>query len=200
MLRMCGWKSSDSSFKTLSKCTRTHQCRVTQDRVSADGFSQILKSANMECIGRIKCAESVKQPGIKNSSTKSETVVLSRRKDGLHRAKEVPRDRVHEWGKNRGGWETDQGSICRRPASLFTSQSMLPTLPHNHELWVKIWNTRETSFLRRVDVLRQQTGAQSRATPHLMWLGRLVRIRPGRVPGEVRPRTHWRESACWLSW
>lgn len=52
-------------------------------------------------------------------------------------------------------------------ASLSVYQSIyVTTLPHNHELRLKIWNTRETSFLRGVDVLSLGDGERSAGGRH----------------------------------
>uniref|UniRef100_A0A8C4X372 Uncharacterized protein n=1 Tax=Erpetoichthys calabaricus TaxID=27687 RepID=A0A8C4X372_ERPCA len=100
----------------------------------------------------------------------------------------------------------------------------VPTLTYGHELWVVTERTRsriqaaEMSFLRRVrsSVIREGL----RVEPLLLriersqmrWLGHLIRMPPGRLPGEVfrarptgrrprgRPWTRWRDYVSWLAW
>ncbi|XP_054621698.1 uncharacterized protein vopp1b isoform X1 [Dunckerocampus dactyliophorus] len=109
----------------------------------------------------------------------------------------------------------------------------VPTLTYGHELWVMTERTRsrvqaaEMSFLRRVAGLSLRDRVRStvirerlRVEPLLLriersqmrWLGHLVRMPPGRLPGEVfrasptgkrprgRPRTRWRDYVSQLAW
>ncbi|XP_056896310.1 transmembrane protein 269 isoform X2 [Takifugu flavidus] len=109
----------------------------------------------------------------------------------------------------------------------------VPTLTYGHELWVMTERTRsrvqaaEMSFLRRVAGLSLRDRVRSSAIreelgvePLLLrversqmgWLGHLVRMPPGRLPGEVfracpsgrrppgRPRTRWRDYVSRLVW
>uniref|UniRef100_A0A3P9PV83 Reverse transcriptase domain-containing protein n=1 Tax=Poecilia reticulata TaxID=8081 RepID=A0A3P9PV83_POERE len=109
----------------------------------------------------------------------------------------------------------------------------VPTLIYGHELWVMTERTRsrvqaaEMSFLRRVAGLSLRDRVRSsvireglRVEPLLLhversqlrWLGHLVRMPPGRLPGEVfrarptgrrprgRPRTRWRDYVSRLAW
>ena len=109
----------------------------------------------------------------------------------------------------------------------------VPTLTYGHELWVVTERTRsriqaaEMSFLRRVAGLSLRDRVRSsvireglRVEPLLLriersqmrWLGHLVRMPPGRLPGEVfrarptgrrprgRPRTRWRDYVSRLAW
>ncbi|XP_048857101.1 uncharacterized protein LOC125724452 [Brienomyrus brachyistius] len=110
-------------------------------------------------------------------------------------------------------------------AKLSIYQSIyVPTLTYGHELWVVTERTRsrmqaaEMSFLRRVAGLSLRDGVRSsvireglRVEPLLLriersqmrWLGHLIRMPPGRLPGEVfracptgrRPRGRPREYA-----
>ncbi|KAK0135268.1 TATA box-binding protein-associated factor RNA polymerase I subunit A [Merluccius polli] len=112
-----------------------------------------------------------------------------------------------------------------RKAKLSIYQSIyVPALTYGHELWVMTERTRSRvqamSFLRRVaglslkdrvrsSVIREELGVDPlllRAERSQMrWLGHLVRMPPGRLPGEVfrarptgrrprgRPRTRWRD-------
>ncbi|KAM4551690.1 putative transposon-derived protein F52C9.6 isoform 1-T3 [Odontesthes bonariensis] len=109
----------------------------------------------------------------------------------------------------------------------------VPILTYGHELWVVTERTRsriqaaEMSFLRRVSGLSLRDGVRSSVIreglgvePLLLciergqmrWLGHLVRMPPGRLPGEVfrarptgkrprgRPRTRWRDYVSRLAW
>uniref|UniRef100_A0A8C6LRX0 Reverse transcriptase domain-containing protein n=1 Tax=Nothobranchius furzeri TaxID=105023 RepID=A0A8C6LRX0_NOTFU len=102
----------------------------------------------------------------------------------------------------------------------------VPTLTYGHELWVVTERTRsriqaaEMSFLRRVAGLSLRDRVRSSVIQEglgvdplvlhiqrsqLRWLGHVVRMPPGRLPGEVfrarptgrrpkgRPRTQWRD-------
>ncbi|XP_048880792.1 uncharacterized protein LOC125748552 [Brienomyrus brachyistius] len=119
-------------------------------------------------------------------------------------------------------------------AKLSIYQSIyVPTLTYGHELWVVTERTRsrvqaaEMSFLRRVAGLSLRDRVRSsvirrglRVEPLLLriersqmrWLGHLIRMPPGRLPGEVfracptgrrprgRPRTRWRDYVSRLAW
>jgi len=121
-----------------------------------------------------------------------------------------------------------------RKAKLSIYQSIyVPTLTYGHELWVVTERTRsriqaaEMSFLRRVSGLSLRDRVRSsvireglRVEPLLLrvergqlrWLGHLIRMPPGRLPGEVfwarptgkrprgRPRTRWRDYVSRLAW
>uniref|UniRef100_A0A3B3CJV2 Reverse transcriptase domain-containing protein n=1 Tax=Oryzias melastigma TaxID=30732 RepID=A0A3B3CJV2_ORYME len=109
----------------------------------------------------------------------------------------------------------------------------VPVLTYGHELWVVTERTRsrlqaaEMSFLRRVagrslrdrvrsSVTRRELGVEPLLLrierSQLRWLGHLVRMPPGRLPGEVfracptgrrprgRPRTRWRDYVSRLAW
>uniref|UniRef100_A0A3B5Q8Y2 Reverse transcriptase domain-containing protein n=1 Tax=Xiphophorus maculatus TaxID=8083 RepID=A0A3B5Q8Y2_XIPMA len=109
----------------------------------------------------------------------------------------------------------------------------VPTLIYGHELWVMTERTRsriqaaEMGFLRRVAGLSLRDRVRSsvireglRVEPLLLhiersqlrWLGHLVRMPPGRLPGEVfrarptgrrprgRPRTRWKDYVSRLAW
>ncbi|TWW73592.1 R2DM Retrovirus-related Pol polyprotein from type II retrotransposable element [Takifugu flavidus] len=121
-----------------------------------------------------------------------------------------------------------------RKAKLSIYRSIfVPTLTYGHELWVMTERTRsrvqaaEMSFLRRVaglslrdrvrsSAIREELGVESlllRVERNQMgWLGHLVRMPPGCLPGEVfracpsgrrppgRPRTRWRDYVSRLAW
>ncbi|TWW71143.1 hypothetical protein D4764_17G0006260 [Takifugu flavidus] len=109
----------------------------------------------------------------------------------------------------------------------------IATLTYGHELWVMTERTRsrvqaaEMSFLRRVAGLSLRDRVRSSAIweelgveplllrierSQMRWLGHLVRMPPGRLPGEVfracpsgrrppgRPRTCWRDCVSRLVW
>ncbi|TWW71616.1 hypothetical protein D4764_16G0001130 [Takifugu flavidus] len=121
-----------------------------------------------------------------------------------------------------------------RKAKLSIYRSIfVPTLTYGHELWVMTESTRsrvqaaEMSFLRRVaglslrdrvrsSAIREELGVESLLLrverSQMGWLGHLVRMPPGRLPGEVfracpsgrrppgRPRTRWRDYVSRLAW
>ncbi|TWW62402.1 hypothetical protein D4764_04G0010490 [Takifugu flavidus] len=121
-----------------------------------------------------------------------------------------------------------------RKAKLSIYRSIfVPTLTYGHELWVMTERTRsrvqaaEMSFLRRVaglslrdrvrsSAIREELGVESLLLrverSQMGWLGHLVRMPPGRLPGEVfracpsgrrppgRPRTRWRDYVSRLAW
>ncbi|TWW64246.1 hypothetical protein D4764_03G0012540 [Takifugu flavidus] len=109
----------------------------------------------------------------------------------------------------------------------------VPTLTYGHELWVMTERTRsrvqaaEMSFLRRVaglslrdrvrsSAIREELGVEPLLLrierSQMRWLGHLVRMPPGRLPGKVfracpsgrrppgRPRTRWRDYVSRLVW
>ncbi|TWW81657.1 hypothetical protein D4764_01G0014720 [Takifugu flavidus] len=119
-----------------------------------------------------------------------------------------------------------------RKLSIYRS-ILVPTLTYGHELWVMTERTRsrvqaaEMSFLRRVAGLSLRDRVRSSAIQEALgveplllrversqmrWLGHLVRMPPGRLPGEVfracpsgrrppgRPRTRWRDYVSRLAW
>ncbi|KAK0137435.1 putative uncharacterized transposon-derived protein F52C9.6 [Merluccius polli] len=121
-----------------------------------------------------------------------------------------------------------------RKAKLLIYQSIfVPALTYGHELWVVTERTRsrvqaaEMSFLRRVaglslrdrvrsSVIREELGVDPLLLrverSQMRWLGHLVRMPPGRLPGEVfrarptgrrpwgKPRTRWRDYVSRLAW
>ncbi|TWW69733.1 hypothetical protein D4764_18G0005390 [Takifugu flavidus] len=129
----------------------------------------------------------------------------------------------HEWGKNGAGdrqadrcgvhsmrtlhWFVVVKRELSRKAKLSIYRSIfVPTLTYGHELGDRVRSSaireelRVESLLLRVE--RSQMG----------WLGHLVRMPPGRLPGEVfracpsgrrppgRPRTRWRDYVSRLAW
>ena len=121
-----------------------------------------------------------------------------------------------------------------RKAKLSIYRSVyVPILTYGHELWVMTERMRsrvqaaEMSFLRRVSGLslrdrvrnsdiRERLGVEPLLLhverSQLRWVGHLVRMPPGRFPGEVfrarptgrrprgRPRTRWRDYISQLAW
>ncbi|KAK0132808.1 LINE-1 reverse transcriptase [Merluccius polli] len=111
-----------------------------------------------------------------------------------------------------------------RKAKLSIYQSIfVPALTYGHELWVMTERTRsrvqaaEMSFLRRVaglslrdrvrsSVIREELGVDPLLLhverSQMRWLGHLVRMPPGRLPGGPggRPRTRWRDYVSRLAW
>ncbi|XP_062296309.1 uncharacterized protein LOC134000829 [Scomber scombrus] len=93
-----------------------------------------------------------------------------------------------------------------RKAKLSIYQSIfVPTLTYGHELWVVTERTRSRELGVDPLLLRVERS-------QLRWLGHLVRIPTGRLPGEVfrarptgrrprgRPRTRWRDYVSRLAW
>ena len=121
-----------------------------------------------------------------------------------------------------------------RGAKLSIYRSIfVPTLTYGHELWVVTERMRsrvqaaEMSFLRRAAGFSLRDRVRSSAIreelrveplllhierSQLRWLGHLIRMPPGRLPGEVfracptgrrprgRPRTRWRDYVSQLAW
>ncbi|TWW59397.1 hypothetical protein D4764_06G0009270 [Takifugu flavidus] len=199
--------------------------------------------------------------GMKISTSKSEAMVLNRKKvECLLRVKEEILPQVEEFkylgvlfmSEGRMEQEVDRrigaaSAVMRalhrsvvvkrelsRKAKLSIYRSIfVPTLTYGHELWVMTERTRsrvqaaEMSFLRRVAGLSLRDRVRSsaireelRVEPLLLrversqmrWLGHLLRMPPGRLPGEVfracpsgrrppgRPRTRWRDYVSRLAW
>ncbi|KAK0154256.1 putative uncharacterized transposon-derived protein F52C9.6 [Merluccius polli] len=163
--------------------------------------------------------------GMRISTSKSESMVLNRKRVENGAASAVMR--------------TLHGSVVvkrelSRKAKLSIYQSIyVPALTYGHELWVMTERTRsrvpaaEMSFLRRVaglslrdrvrsSVIREELGVDPLLLrverSQMRWLGHLVRMPPGRLPGEVfrarptgrrprgRPRTRWRDYVSRLAW
>ncbi|PWA16488.1 hypothetical protein CCH79_00004565, partial [Gambusia affinis] len=97
----------------------------------------------------------------------------------------------------------------------------IPTLIFGHELWVMTERTKSRIQAAKLDGVRSSVIQEGlRVEPLLLhvernqlrWLGHLVRMPPGRLPGEVfwarptgrrpqgRPRTHWRNYVSRLTW
>ena len=117
--------------------------------------------------------------------------------------------------------------------SIFKDSIYVPTLTYGHELCVVTERTRlriqaaKMGFLRRVSGLSLRDRVRSSVISEglgveplllridrsqMRWLGHLVRMPPGRLPGEVfrarhtwrrprgRPRTCWRDYVSQLAW
>ncbi|TWW81097.1 hypothetical protein D4764_01G0009120 [Takifugu flavidus] len=192
--------------------------------------------------------------GMKISTSKSEAMVLNRKKvECLLRVKEEILPQVEEF-KYPGVLFTSEGRmeqeidrqigaasavmrtlhrsvVVKRELSQKAKLSIywlifVPTLTYGHELWVMTKRIRsrvqvaEMSFLRRVaglslrdrvrsSAIREELGVEPLLLrverSQIRWLGHLVRIPPGHLPGEVfracpsgrrppgRPRTRWRD-------
>ncbi|KAM4534591.1 uncharacterized protein V3H82_024506 [Fundulus diaphanus] len=199
--------------------------------------------------------------GMKISASKSETMVLNRKRvECLLRVGEDVLPLVEEFkylgvlftNEGKMEWEIDRrigaasavkralyrSVVVKRELSQKAKLSIypsiyVPTLIYGHELWVVTERTRswiqaaEMSFLRSVSGLSLRDRVRSsvirgglRVEPLLLhvqrsqlrWLGHLVRMPPGRLPGEVfrarptgrrprgRPRTCWRDYVSRLTW
>uniref|UniRef100_A0A8C6L8D1 Reverse transcriptase domain-containing protein n=1 Tax=Nothobranchius furzeri TaxID=105023 RepID=A0A8C6L8D1_NOTFU len=198
--------------------------------------------------------------GMRISSSKSETMVLIRkREEWLLQVRDEVLPQVEEF-KYLGVLFTSEGKLEREidrrigatsavmwalyrsvvvnrelsqmaKLSIYRSIYVL-TLTYGHEFWVVTERTRswmqaaEMSFLRRVaglslrdrvrsSVIREGLGVDPLLLhierSQLRWLGHLVRMPPGRLPGEVfrarptgrrpkgRPRTRWRDYVSHLA-
>ncbi|KAK0151875.1 putative uncharacterized transposon-derived protein F52C9.6 [Merluccius polli] len=113
-----------------------------------------------------------------------------------------------------------------RKAKLSIYQSIyVPALTYGHELWVMTERTRlrvqaakasSAGDRVRSSVIREELGVDPLLLrverSQMRWLGHLVRMPPGRLPGEVfracptgrrprgRPRTRWRDYVSRLAW
>ncbi|TWW56187.1 hypothetical protein D4764_08G0001740 [Takifugu flavidus] len=123
--------------------------------------------------------------------------------------------------------------LSRKAKLLIYRSIFVPTLTYGHELLIMTERTRsrvqaaEMSFLQRVaglslrdrvrsSAIREELGVESLLLrverSQMRWLGHLVRMPPGRLPGEVfracpssrrppgRPRTRWRDYVSRLVW
>ncbi|TWW67234.1 hypothetical protein D4764_02G0002750 [Takifugu flavidus] len=227
----------------------------------ADDVVLLASSARDLQLSLDRFAAACEVAGMKISTSKSEAMVLDRKKvECLLRVKEEILPQVEEF-KYLGVLFTSEGRMEReidrrigaasavmrtlhrsvvvkrelsRKAKLSIYRSIfVPTLTYGHELWVMTERTRsrvqaaEMSFLRRVAGLSLRDGVRSSAIreelgveslllrverSQMGWLGHLVRMPPGRLPGEVfracpsgrrppgRPRTRWRDYVSRLAW
>uniref|UniRef100_A0A674P165 Reverse transcriptase domain-containing protein n=1 Tax=Takifugu rubripes TaxID=31033 RepID=A0A674P165_TAKRU len=202
----------------------------------ADDVVLLASSARDLQLSLDRFAAACEAAGMKISTSKSEAMVLDRKKvECLLRVKEEILPQVEEF-KYLGVLFTSEGrmeqEIDRRIGAASTVMRTLhrsifvPTLTYGHELWVMTERTRsrvqaaEMSFLRRVaglslrdrvrsSAIREELGVEPLLLrverSQMRWLGHLVRMPPGRLPGEVfracpsgrrppgRPRTRWRD-------
>ncbi|TWW53877.1 R2DM Retrovirus-related Pol polyprotein from type II retrotransposable element [Takifugu flavidus] len=227
----------------------------------ADDVVLLASSARDLQLSLDRFAAACEAAGMKISTSKSEAMVLNRKKvECLLRVKEEILPQVEEF-KYLGVLFTSEGRMEReidrrigavstvmrtlhrsvvvkrelsRKAKLSIYRSIfVPTLTYGHELWVMTERTRsrvqaaEMSFLRRVaglslrdrvrsSAIREELGVESLLLrverSQMRWLGHLVRMPPGRLPGEVfracpsgrrppgRPRTRWRDYVSRLVW
>ncbi|TWW61291.1 hypothetical protein D4764_05G0013810 [Takifugu flavidus] len=200
----------------------------------ADDVVLLAPSARDLQLSLDRFAAACEAAGMKISTSKSEAMVLDRKKvECLLRVKEEILPQVEEF-KYLGVLFTSGGRMEReidrrigvastvmrtlhrsvvvkrelsRKAKLSIYRSIfVPTLTYGHELW------------REGEKLCHPGGARSRAAAlrversQMGWLGHLVRMPPGRLPGEVfracpsgrrppgRPRTRWRDYVSRLAW
>ncbi|TWW57747.1 R2DM Retrovirus-related Pol polyprotein from type II retrotransposable element [Takifugu flavidus] len=227
----------------------------------ADDVVLLASSARDLQLSLDRFAAACEAAGMRISTSKSEAMVLNRKKvECLLRVKEEILPQVEEF-KYLGVLFTSEGRMEReidrrigaastvmralhrsvvvkrelsRKAKLSIYRSIfVPTLTYGHELWVMTERTRsrvqaaEMSFLRRVaglslrdrvrsSAIREELGVESLLLrverSQMGWLGHLVRMPPGRLPGEVfracpsgkrppgRPRTRWRDYVSRLAW
>ncbi|TWW69196.1 hypothetical protein D4764_18G0000020 [Takifugu flavidus] len=227
----------------------------------ADDVVLLASSARDLQLSLDRFAAACEAAGMRISTSKSEAMVLNRKKvECLLRVKEEILPQVEEF-KYLGVLFTSEGRMEReidrrigaastvmrtlhrsvvvkrelsRKAKLSIYRSIfVPTLTYGHELWVMTERTRsrvqaaEMSFLRRVaglslrdrvrsSAIREELGVESLLLrverSQMGWLGHLVRMPPGRLPGEVfracpsgrrppgRPKTRWRDYVSRLAW
>ncbi|TWW77428.1 hypothetical protein D4764_12G0008180 [Takifugu flavidus] len=223
-------------------------------RIAGNDVVLLASSARDLQLSLDRFAAACEAAGMKISTSKSEAMVLDRKKvECLLRVKEEILPQVEEF-KYLGVLFTSEGRMEReidrrigaasavmrtlhrsvvvkrelsRKAKLSIYRPIfVPTLTYGHELWVMTERTSsrvqaaKISFLRRVAGLSLRDRVRSSAIqeelvvePLLLrversqmgWLGHLVRMPPGRLPGEVfracpsgrrppgRPRTCWRD-------
>uniref|UniRef100_A0A674MGB6 Reverse transcriptase domain-containing protein n=1 Tax=Takifugu rubripes TaxID=31033 RepID=A0A674MGB6_TAKRU len=202
----------------------------------ADDVVLLASSARDLQLSLDRFAAACEAAGMKISTSKSEAMVLNWKKvECLLRVKEEILPQVEEF-KYLGVLFMSEGrmeqEIDRRKLSIYRS-IFVPTLTDGHELWVMTERTRsrvqaaEMSFLRRVAGLSLRDRVRSSAIweelgveslllrierSQMRWLGHLVTMPPGRLPGEVfracpsgrrspgRPRTRWRDYVSRLVW
>ncbi|TWW64209.1 hypothetical protein D4764_03G0012170 [Takifugu flavidus] len=220
----------------------------------ADDVVLLASSARDLQLSLDRFAAACEAAGMKISTSKSEAMVLNRKKvECLLRVQEEILPQVEDF-KYLGVLFTSEGrmerEIDRRIGAASTVMRTLhrsvvvnrelshrsifvPTLTYGHELWVMTERTRsrvqaaEMSFLHRVagfslrdrvrsSAIREELGVEPLLLrverSQMRWLGHLVRMPPGRLPGEVfracpsgrrppgRPRTRWRDYVSRLAW
>ncbi|TWW55998.1 hypothetical protein D4764_09G0010480 [Takifugu flavidus] len=209
----------------------------------ADDVLLLASSARDLQLSLDRFAAACEAAGMRISTSKSEAMVLDRKKVCLLRVKEEILPQVEEF-KYLGVLFTSEGRMEReidrrigaapvRCGEEIYRSIFVPTLTYGHELWVMTERTRsrvqaaEMSFLRRVAGLSLRDRVRSSAIweelgveslllrverSQMGWLGHLVRMPPGRLPGEVfracpsgrrppgRPITRWRDYVSRLAW
>ncbi|KAK0148831.1 Protein broad-minded [Merluccius polli] len=143
-----------------------------------------------------------------------------------HLAATAPVGRLNNGGAEHGPLGLNVPRLPRYMVKALPESIFVPALTYGHELWVVTERTRsrvqaaEISFLRgvaglslrgrvRSSVIREELGVDPLLLrverSQMRWLGHLVRMPPGRLPGEVfrarptgrrprgRPRTRWRD-------
>ncbi|TWW55955.1 hypothetical protein D4764_09G0010050 [Takifugu flavidus] len=230
-----------------------------QVELVSDDMVLLASSARDLQLSLDRFATACEAAGMKISTSKSEAMVLNRKKvECLLQVTEEILPQVEEF-KYFGVLFTSEGrmeqeinrrigaaSAVMRTLSVVVKRELsqkaklsiyrsifVPTLTYGHELWVMTERTRsrvqaaEMSFLHRVaglslrdrvrsSAIREELGAESLLLrverSQMRWLGHLVRMPPGRLPGEVcracpsgrrppgRPRTRWRDYVSRLAW
>ncbi|TWW78236.1 R2DM Retrovirus-related Pol polyprotein from type II retrotransposable element [Takifugu flavidus] len=205
----------------------------------ADDVVLLASSARDLQLSLDRFAAACEAAGMRISTSKSEAMVLDRKKvECLLRVKEEMLPQVEEFKYLKVMRTLHRFVVVKRELSRKAKLSIyrsifVPTLTYGHELWVMTERTRsrvqaaEMSFLRRVaglslrdrvrsSAIREELGVESLLLrverSQMGWLGHLVRMPPGRLPGEVfracpsgrrppgRPRTRWRDYVSRLAW
>ncbi|TWW53400.1 hypothetical protein D4764_0262180, partial [Takifugu flavidus] len=224
----------------MEKDFRTASKRIAS-LLFADDVVLLASSARDLQLSLDRFAAACEAAGMRISTSKSEAMVLDRKKvECLLRVKEEILPQVEEF-KYLGVLFTSEGRMeqeidrrigaastvmrtlhrsvvvkreLSRKAKLSIYRSIfVPTLTYGHELW-GVW-----ALLRdrvRSSAIREELGVESLLLrverSQMGWLGHLVRMPPGRLPGEVfracpsgrrppgRPRTRWRDYVSRLAW
>ncbi|XP_061624942.1 netrin-G2 isoform X6 [Phyllopteryx taeniolatus] len=213
---------------------RNDQLPLDHQDVCVDDVVLLASSSRDLQLSLEQFAAECEAAGMRISTSKSETVVLSRktvacplrvRDENLPQVEEFKYLGVLFTSEGRTEWEIDRRIVAAsavmrtlyrsvvekkelsRKAKLSIYRSIyVPTLTYGQELWVVTERTRsriqaaERSFLRRVSGLSLRERVRSsviredlRVEPLLLdiersqmrWLGHLIRMPPGRLPGEV---------------
>ncbi|XP_056892948.1 PVR cell adhesion molecule related 2 like isoform X5 [Takifugu flavidus] len=257
-------KKVDDAVNTTFICEVKNKQGTSRNQITTfviDDVVLLASSARELQLSLDRFAAACEAAGMKISTSKSEAMVLNRKKvECLLRVKEEILPQVEEF-KYLGVLFTSEGRmeqeidrqigtasavmrtlhrsvVVKRELSQKAKLSIyrlifVPPLTYGHELWVMTGRTRsrvqaaEMSFLRRVaglslrdmvrsSAIREELGVEPLLLrverSQMTWLGHLVRMPPGRLPGEVfmacpsgrrppgRPRTRWRDYVSRLVW
>ncbi|TWW59969.1 hypothetical protein D4764_05G0000590 [Takifugu flavidus] len=194
----------------------------------ADDVVLLASSARDLQLSLDRFAAACEAAGMRISTSKSEAMVLDRKKvECLLRVKEEILPQVEEYlgvlftSEGRMEREIDRRSVVvkrelSRKAKLSIYRSIfVPTLTYGHELWV-MTKRQDHGDRVRSSAIREELGVEPLLLrverSQMRWLGHLVRMPPGRLPGEVfracpsgrrppgRPRTRWRDYVSRLAW